>query len=105
METAKELLKKGFLRPAGVVTGVVLEKHLAQVCHNHNIVIKKKDPQIGIYNDDLKNANVFETNIWRLIQRLGDLRNLCCHNKDREPNHQEVSDLIDGTEKIIKTIY
>ena len=42
IEIARELKGNGFLRPAGAVSGIVLEKHLAQVCQNHNIVIRKK---------------------------------------------------------------
>jgi hypothetical protein len=102
---ARDLHKKGFLRPAGVVIGVLLEKHLRQVCENHNVVIKKKDPTIAELNDGLKNADVIDVSVWRGIQRLGDLRNLCGHNKDREPTSDEVSELIDGVEKTIKTLF
>jgi len=43
--------------------------------------------------------------MWRFIQRMGDLRNLCDHNKKQEPLKENVADLVDGTDKIIKTIY
>src|SRR5262249_7270910 len=46
LDTAQELLKKGFLRAAGVVSGVVLEAHLSQVCTNHGISTRKKNPTI-----------------------------------------------------------
>jgi len=46
VDAAHELAKKGFLRAAGAVAGVVLEKHLAQVSANHNITIGKKHPSI-----------------------------------------------------------
>lgn len=36
---------------------------------------------------------------------LGDIRNLCDHNKDRDPKKEEVEDLISGVEAIIKTVY
>lgn len=32
LEAARELLKNDFMRAAGAISGVVLEKHLAQVC-------------------------------------------------------------------------
>src|SRR5262249_55061415 len=35
LDAAKELAGKNFLRAAGAVAGVVLEKHLHQVCQNH----------------------------------------------------------------------
>ena len=40
-----------------------------------------------------------------MIQRLGDLRNLCDHNKQREPIKEDVYELINGVEKVTKTIY
>jgi len=36
---------------------------------------------------------------------LADLRNLCNHDKKREPEKEEIEDLIDGAEKIMKTIF
>ena len=105
VESAKELLKKGFLRASGAVVGVVAEKHLEQVCKNHNIRITKKAPTISFYNDALKNEGVIEVPEWRFIQRLGDLRNLCDHNKDREPTKDEVTELIIGVDKLTKTMF
>ena len=105
VESARELLKKGFLRASGAVVGVVAEKHLEQVCNNHNIRITKKNPTISFYNDALKKEGVMEVPEWRFIQRLGDLRNLCDHNKDREPTKDEVAELIIGVDKLTKTIF
>ena len=53
----------------------------------------------------LKDNDVIDTPTWRFIQHLGDLRNLCDHNKDRVPKKEEVDDLIAGVVKIIKTIF
>ncbi|NOW95376.1 hypothetical protein [Mucilaginibacter sp. SG564] len=105
IESAKELSKKGFFRAAGVICGVVIEKHLNQVCNNHKIPLGKKNPTIADFNDLLKNSNVVDVIVWRFIQRLADIRNLCGHNKDREPYKEEVEELIQGVDKIIKTIY
>jgi hypothetical protein len=105
LESARELLKKGFLRAAGAVAGVVAEKSLSDICQSHNVPIKKKNPTINTYNDALKDADVVEVPQWRFIQRLGDLRNLCDHNRDREPTKDEVTELIDGIEKLTKTVF
>lgn len=105
IDAAKELNKKGFFRAAGIICGVILEKHLRQVCDNHKITIRKKNPSISDLNDLLKNNSIIEVAIWRFIQHLGDLRNKCGHNKAQDPTKEEVEDLINGTEKIIKTIY
>src|SRR5690606_2284536 len=105
LDAATELVKKGFLRAAGAVAGVVLEKHLAQVAQNHNIKTRKKHPSISDFNDLLKNGAVLDVPTWRQIQRLGDIRNLCDHNKERDPTKEEVEELIAGVERVSKTLF
>jgi len=105
LDASRELNKKGFVRGAGAVAGVVLEKHLAQICENHNIKVRKKNPSINDYNQLLKDNDVIETKDWRFIQRLADLRNLCDHKKKKEPTREDIEELIQGVEKIIKTIF
>lgn len=105
LDAARELLKHGFLRGAGGIGGVVLEKHLSQVAMNHNITTRKKNPSISDFNDLLKTGGVLDIPSWRQIQRLGDIRNICDHNKEREPTKEEVEELIIGVEKFTKTLF
>lgn len=105
LDASRELLKSGFLRAAGAVAGVVLEKHLAQVASNHNVATRKAHPTISDFNDLLKAEGVLDVPAWRNIQRLGDLRNLCDHNKHREPGKDEIEELINGVEKLSKTLF
>jgi hypothetical protein len=104
LDAAQELSKNRFLRPAGALAGVVLEKHLAQVCDNHIVKITKKDPTISELNEALKGANVIDIPQWRFVQHLADIRNLCDHNKKTEPTPEQVNDLIAGVAKVIKTL-
>lgn len=105
IDVSKELMKKGFYRAAGAICGVIIEKHLAQVCNNHNIALTKKTPTIADFNDNLKSNEVIEVSTWRFIQRLGDLRNTCAHNKDKEPSREDTTELVEGTDKLIKTLF
>lgn len=105
LDSAKELNKNKFTRGAGAIAGVVLEKHLGQVLINHNLKSTKKNASISDYNDILKSSDVYDTPTWRKIQHLGDIRNLCDHNKTREPKQEEVDELISGVDAIIKTVY
>ncbi|MBA7621610.1 hypothetical protein ES703_28974 [subsurface metagenome] len=105
LDSARELLKKGFIRGAGAITGVVLERHLSQVCQNHKLSIRKKHPTINDYNEILKNQDVIEVSTWRFIQHLADLRKLCDHKKKREPTQDDINDLIEGVDKISKSIF
>ena len=105
LEAARVLVKHGFLRAGGAMAGVVMERHLAQVCKNHKITIRKKDPTISYFNDKLKNEGVIDIPEWRFNQHLADIRNLCSHNKDQEPTKEQVTELIDGVAKLTKTIF
>ena len=105
LEAAKELNKKGFTRGAGAIAGVVLEGHLFQVCENHKINVRKKNPTINDLNQILKDNDVIEMKDWRFIQHLADLRNLCDHKKKKDPIQSDINELIQGVEKVTKTIF
>ena len=105
LEAAKALVKNGFVRSGGALAGVVMEKHLAQVCENRGAKVLKRKPTIGDYNDALKNSGAIDTPLWRSNQHLGDIRNLCDHHRDREPTSEEVTELVDGVAKLTKTVF
>jgi hypothetical protein len=102
---AEELAKNKFTRAAGALAGVVLERHLSQVCDNHSVKLTKKVPTISDLNDAMKDANVVDIPQWRFIQHLGDIRNLCDHSKKAEPTPEQVNDLVAGVMKITKTLF
>ena len=105
LDAAKELAKNKFTRAAGAVAGVVLERHLKEVCDNHGVTVRKKDPQISDLTELLKGEKVIEIPQWRFIQHLGDLRNRCAHDKESEPTADQVEDLLAGVAKVTKTIF
>lgn len=105
LEASRELLKHRYVRSAGALAGVVLERHLKEACANHKVKIQKKNPSISDYNEALKGGSVIDVPTWRFIQHLGDIRNLCDHSKEREPKSDQVVDLIDGVQKITKTLF
>ena len=72
---------------------------------NLSVNISKKAPTIADYNENLKTSSVIDIPTWRFIQLLADIRNLCDHNKNIEPTIEQVNDLINGVEKVIKTIF
>ena len=104
LDAARELLRNKFYRGAGAIAGVVIEKHLRQVCDDHKITIIKKHPGIGDLNELLRLGAVIDVPQWRHISMLADIRSLCDHNKQTEPSKEQVSDLIDGTSKILKIV-
>jgi len=105
LEVAEHLAKQKFFRAAGAVAGVVLERHLGEVCANRKIVIAKKNPTIGDFNESLKAGNVIDIPQWRFIQHLADIRNICDHAKTPEPTPDQVTDLLAGVKRVIKTVF
>ena len=101
---AKQLTKIS-KRAAGALAGVVLERHLQRVAQNHGLSIRKKSPTIADLNDPLKSNDVYDTPVWRKIQLLADIRNLCSHQKSTEPSDAQVEELIAGVNTIIKTVF
>jgi hypothetical protein len=104
LDAARELLKAGHIRAAGALAGVTLEAHLARLSRDRGIAIRKKTPTIADLNDALRDAGVYDTPQWRLIQRLGDLRNLASHKKERDPSADEMQELILSADKLTKTL-
>jgi hypothetical protein len=105
VESARALMKAGYFRAAGAICGVVIEKHLAQVCNTHDVTIRKKSPGISDLSQALRDNDTITVPEWRFNQHLADIRNLCDHSKGREPTKQEIEDLLSGTEKVLKTIF
>lgn len=104
LEAASQLIKVSS-RAAGALAGVVLERHLQRAATNHGIKIKKKAPTISDLNDPLKQSGAYGVPVWRKIQLLADIRNLCSHQKEEEPTEEQVNELIDGVNTIIKTVF
>jgi hypothetical protein len=103
LEAARKLLSVS-ARAAGALSGVVLERHLQRVAESRNVAVKKKNPTISDLNDPLRDAGVYGLVVWRKIQYLTDIRNLCSHQKDVEPTGQQVVELIDGVNSVVKTV-
>ncbi|MEB8386878.1 hypothetical protein OO012_06530 [Rhodobacteraceae bacterium KMM 6894] len=103
--SARALAKAGYLRATGAICGVVIEKHLQQVCDAHGVTIRKKNPGISDLNQALKDKDAVSVPQWRFIQHLADIRNLCDHAKGKEPTKDEIEDLLSGTEKVLKTVF
>lgn len=104
LETARKLARES-TRAAGSLAGVVLENHLQKLVKSRKIPMRKKHPTISDLNDPLKKAKVIDTPTWRKISYLADIRNLCSHKKDADPTKDQVVELIEGTNWVIKNVF
>lgn len=99
---AEALLKAGYVRPAGAMAGVLLERHLKTLCDHHQPPIKyQKVATISKLNDLLKNAGAYDVAQWRKVQWMGDIRNGCDHANKTEPKKGDVADLIGEVKKFV----
>jgi len=105
IESAQALAKAGYLRAAGAICGVVIEKHLLHICRTHKISIAKKNPSISDLNQALRDKSITTVPQWRFVQHLADIRNICDHAKGREPTKEEIESLVSGSEKVLKTVF
>ena len=105
LAAAEELVRKGFLGPAGVVAGVVLEQHLKEVCQQRGIAVPKQRPTIGDLNGLLKKHGVVDVPGFRRIGYMADIRNLCGHKRERDPKREEVEGMIAEVAKTVKTLF
>lgn len=104
LEQAEELFSNGYYRASGVICGVIIERHLHLVCNNHNVKPKTKKPTISEFSQCLKSNNIIETYRWRLIDTMGDIRNICSHKSNKEPTREDIIKLIQGTKDIVNEI-
>lgn len=105
LDAAEVLAKHKFTRAAGALAGVVLERHLSQVCMDRQLSTGKKNPTIADFNETLKASGALDLPQWRFIQHLADIRNLCDHSRSPEPTADQVADLLAGVKKVTKTVY
>jgi hypothetical protein len=103
IEAARHLMSKGFLRAAGALVGVVLERHLKNLLRKHSPPIKYNDKAALAKLNDLCKESIYDAVTWRKVQHLTDLRNLCDHDKAREPSKDEVAEFMNGVSSIIKS--
>lgn len=100
-----EALRKVNLRAAGALAGVVLETHLQRVAGAHHVVIAKKNPTVGDLNEPLKKAGVYDMPEYRKIQLLADIRNLCTHQKGKDPTPEQIDEVLNGVRSITKSVF
>ncbi|QLC51117.1 hypothetical protein HWN40_13255 [Methanolobus zinderi] len=101
LDGAEILYEKDFVRPAGIIAGIVLERYLKTLCELNEIELDSKDTLYPMAQKLRKSDKVpyFDLAIFKSIDHLATLRNKCAHPKE-EPKKHEVRELIDKTKKI-----
>lgn len=103
LNESRLLLSHGFVRAAGAVAGVALESHL-KLLHEQSKTEYSKTDTIVTLATNLRQANVITLGDEKKCIAMADIRNLCDHKKKRDPNEDEVEELIEDVDKFVKRV-
>jgi len=103
LSAARHLLDNGYTREAGVIGGVVLERHLKLLCDKNSVTVGDKDT-LGQLNDKLR-KHYPDDSEYRRVQFLNEIRISCAHDKTTvPPDPNKVGQLLSGVQGFIATI-
>ncbi|MDP1551931.1 MAG: hypothetical protein Q8M06_02815 [Methanobacteriaceae archaeon] len=98
LEEAEILLNNGFVRAAGALAGVALEKHLQTICYNNNVEFGLKETIYPLAMNLYKSGKIDISEL-KKIEYWASIRNKCDHPEDITEN--EVNDLLNGLKKFL----
>jgi|SRR5882724_2504676 len=103
LSAARHLLDNGYVREAGVIAGVVLERHLRLLCDKRGVEVGNRDT-LGQMNDRLR-KHYPDDSEYRRVQFLNEIRISCAHDKAATPpDPGKVGQLLSGVQGFIATI-
>jgi hypothetical protein len=100
LATVYTLSQHGHRRAAGALAGVLLEIHLAHVAAKYRVAMGSTSPDITTLNAALKRGGMYNGEVWRFIQRLGALRDVCVDASRRDPTVDELTTFIHGVQTV-----
>lgn len=97
LEQAAELLSSGYMVPAAVVAGIVLETGLREMCIDRGIVVGKLDKM----NGDLAKAGAYNKLVQKQITAIADIRNSAAHGHGDQFSKEDVASMIKDVGRIL----
>jgi len=106
---AEELLANGYVRAAGVVAGVAMERHARLLARSHNVALTPNPPskQKADFSDTiycLKRAGVITEVQRRQFESLYGIRTDCAHVNRPEPQQGDVKRLVEEGRTLAATL-
>lgn len=98
LEQASELLANGYKSAAAVISGVVLETALRQLCSKSKIASGKLDRM----NADLAKAGAYNVLTQKRITALAGIRNSAAHGNTGDFTEDDVKEMISYTERFLE---
>jgi len=102
IDSAQELLDNDFIRAAGALCGVIIEKHLKPKLLPFDADAYKLT--LNALNDKCKINDLYSEIERKRISHMAGIRNLCDHKKPTDPTKQQIQTLIDETKWLIYNI-
>ena len=101
MEQAEALLKEGFLVPAAVVCGAVLENRLRSYCDNLDPPIETLRPNgesktLGALIGELDRVKAFDKQTRKMLRAWADIRNAAAHGRFDDFTREQVELMLLG---------
>lgn len=104
IEQANEFFDKGYIRAAGVVAGVALERYLNNLVRdNMKICESEKRLTIVPLAQKLKEMELIDAEEVKKLTWLSGIRNQCAHDTGPAPKKETVKDLIDHVQRLINS--
>lgn len=97
LEQAIELLDSGYTLASAVISGIVLETGIREICSRENISHGKLDKM----NAELAKAGVYNKLQQKRITALADIRNSAAHGKENEFTKDDVVKMIREVEQFL----
>ena len=97
LEQAEELLTSGYILASAVITGVVLETGIREICTRENISHGKLDKM----NAELAKKGIYTKLQQKRITALADIRNSAAHGKQDAFTKDDVSKMIREVEDFL----
>jgi len=96
MEQVKLLLKNDYIRPSGVILGIILERYLKNICSENDINFKEKDTLQPLINKIYESNKIdwFNNRKKNELEHMASIRNSCSHDSKDEPKKEEVQELL-----------
>lgn len=97
LEQARELLSAGYAAAAAVITGVVLETNLRELCTRHGVATGKLERM----NADLVKAGAYNVLVQKKVTALAAIRNSAAHGNTTEFTPADVAAMLADVERLL----
>ncbi len=102
LDQAQELLDAGYVGPAAVLAGCILEDYIKNICHEKQIELPDR-PTLDYMNAQLAKIEHYNKLTQKQIAALADIRNSAAHGKWDQFKNDDVKDMIKWTAKFIES--